>query len=89
MDGLGTNESLSGWIGLANERWMKFFLEAKVHHTSMSALGHCLLTLFLRKSMPSKPAKKRFFFEAMCTRDERCKEVIETAWDPLNGNLEF
>jgi len=63
---------------VANERWMEFFLEAKVHHTLMSALGHCLLTLFLRKSMPSKPMKKRFFFEAMCTRDERCKEVIET-----------
>lgn len=55
----------------------------------MSALGHCLLTIFLRKSLPSKPVKKRFFFEAMCTRDERCKELIETTWDPLNGNLEF
>lgn len=25
----------------------------------------------------------------MCTRDERCKEIVETTWDPLNGNLEF
>ena len=26
-------------------------------------------------------------FEAMWTREEGCKEVIEASWDPLNANL--
>ena len=48
---------------------------------------HCLLALFLRKKAPQKKVKKRLFFEAMWVRDERCKEVIEGAWDPLRADV--
>nr|POF00029.1 hypothetical protein CFP56_41859 [Quercus suber] len=33
-----------------------------------------------------KPGKRRFLFEAMWTRDERCREVVELAWNPLGGD---
>ena len=65
------------------------FIEAQVHHISMSVSDHCLLALFLRKKTPPKPTKKIFFFEAMWARDDRCKEVIEEAWDPLRPNDEI
>ncbi|XP_050242088.1 uncharacterized protein LOC126691051 [Quercus robur] len=67
---------------VANEEWMKIFPEAKVHNVSMSASDHCLLVLFLKKNQYRKRGKKRFFFEAMWTKEEECKEVIEMAWDP-------
>ena len=34
---------------VANDEWIKFFPEAKVHHISMSASDHCLLSLHLKK----------------------------------------
>jgi len=71
---------------VANEKWLELYPEAKVYHNSMSTLDHCLLSLWLRKRQPSRPIKKRFFFKAMWTRDERCRGVIESTWDPLNGN---
>ena len=62
------------------------FIEAQVHHISMSVSDHCLLALFLKKRTPPKSVKKRFFFEAMWARGNRCKEVIEGSWDPLRPN---
>ena len=47
------------------------------------------LALFLRKKAPPKKVRKKFFFEAMWTRDERCKEVIEGAWDPLQADVDI
>nr|POE75657.1 hypothetical protein CFP56_42805 [Quercus suber] len=73
---------------VANEKWMEIYPEAKVHHISMLTSDHCLLSLWLRKRKPSRLMKKRFFFEAIWTRDERCREVIESAWDLLNRNQE-
>ena len=74
---------------VANEKWTELYPEAKVYHKSMSTSDHCLLSLWLRKRQPSRSTKKRFFFEAMSTRDEQCRGVIESAWDPLNGNPEL
>nr|POE82897.1 hypothetical protein CFP56_14177 [Quercus suber] len=68
---------------VANEGWRALFPEAMVFHVSMPASDHCLLELSLKKRGHPKPTKKRFFFESMWTRDDRCREVIETAWDPL------
>ena len=68
---------------VANKGWLARFSEAQVHHISPAASDHCLLALFLRKKAPPKALRKRFLFEAMWTRDDRCKEVIEGAWDPL------
>ena len=90
----------NGWFGdqqtlirldrvVANEGWLVRFSEAQVHHISMAALDHCLLALFLRKKVPPKKVRKRFFFEAMWTRDDRCKKVIEGAWDLLWANVDI
>ena len=74
---------------VANEGWLANFSEAQVHHISMAASDHCLLALFLRKKAPPKKVRKRFFFEAMWIRDERCKEVIEGAWNPLRVDVDI
>ena len=71
---------------VANEEWLSLFPEAKVFHRSMAASDHCLLSLSLRVRSPRSVVKRRFMFEEMWTREEGCKEVIETAWDPLNCN---
>ena len=71
---------------VANEEWRKMFPEARVIHGAMAASDHCLLNLSLRQRVQRKGSRKRFMFEAMWTREESCREVIEAAWDPLNAN---
>ncbi|XP_030970964.1 uncharacterized protein LOC115991409 [Quercus lobata] len=74
---------------VASESWIKLFPEASVHHFSMSISNHCLLTLFLHWRQPHKPVRKRFFFEAMWTRESGCREVIVEAWDPLRRDSKY
>nr|POE68984.1 hypothetical protein CFP56_41154 [Quercus suber] len=71
---------------VANKGWMSMFPEASVHHFSMSISDHCLLALSLKRSQPRKPIRKRFMFEAIWTREEGCKDVIEATWDPLRSS---
>lgn len=74
---------------VAKEEWRGLFPEANVHHVSMSTADHCLLVLWLERKLRPRPPKKRFLFEAMWSRDERCKQVIEDAWDPLRVDPNF
>ena len=67
---------------VVNEAWSLMFPDAKVHHVSMSSLDHYLLALFLNKDHHQRRGKKQFFFEAMWTQVEECKEIVELAWDP-------
>ena len=71
---------------VANEEWLNLFPEAKVYHRAMVASNHCLLSLSLRMRGLKRAVKRRFMFEEMWTREEGYREVIETAWDPLNCN---
>nr|POE60431.1 hypothetical protein CFP56_45632 [Quercus suber] len=68
---------------VASKSWIDNFSDASVHHVSMSISDHCLLSLFLHRRLPRKPARKRFLFEAMWIREAGCREVIEEVWDPL------
>ncbi|KAK7860942.1 hypothetical protein CFP56_029135 [Quercus suber] len=68
---------------VASESWLDRFPNASVHHVSMSISDHCLLSLCLHRRKPRKPARKRFFFEAMWTREAGCRELIEDVWDPV------
>ena len=63
----------------ANESWKEGFPNMTVHHVSMAAFDHCLLVLGLKGSKPHGKTSKRFFFEAMWTREAGCKEEIELA----------
>ena len=56
---------------------------------SLSISDHCLLVLSIKRRQPQKPAKKRFFFEEMWTREDSCREIVESAWDPLRVDPEF
>ena len=64
---------------VANEEWRRIFPEAMVHHVSMIASNHFLLMMSMKKRNLNKLRKKKFFFEKMWTRDERCKEIVEMA----------
>ena len=72
---------------VANEDWLRLHPEANVHHFSMSISDHCMLVLALKRNQPRKPMKKRFMFEAMWTREEGCREIIESVWDPLSCDV--
>ena len=65
------------------------FPEASVHHLAMFASNHCMIVLYQKRKNPTRPAKRRFMFEAMWTRDERCRQIIENAWDPLRDDTNF
>ena len=71
---------------VANKEWLSLFPVAKVFHRSMAASDHCLLSLSFRMRGLKRAVKRRFMFEEMWTREEGYREVIETAWDPLNCN---
>ena len=68
---------------VVNNDWLRLYPEASVQHCSISISDHCLLVLALKRSQEKKSTKKRFMFEAMWTREEGCREVIESVWDPL------
>ena len=74
---------------VANGKWLEQFPDAQVHHVAMFASDHCMLALYLTKKKRTKPTKRRFVFEAMWARDERCREVIERAWDPFRECGDF
>ena len=67
---------------VATEDWMNLFPEVRVRHVAMSISDHCLLMLTLKHKQTQKQGRKYFFFEAMWTRDERCREIVEVAWEP-------
>ena len=64
---------------VANDGWMVMFPEASVYHFSMLVSDPCLLALALKHNQPRKPLKKCLLFEAMWTREEGCREVVESA----------
>ena len=74
---------------VANEEWMSMFPKASVFHCSMSISNHCLLALSLKRRQPRKPMRKRFMFEAMWTREDGCRDIIEAAWDPLENSVVY
>ena len=55
----------------------------------MSSSDHCSLILALKVGQKKKPIRKRFFFEAMWVREAGCREVVEEAWDPYQGDEEY
>ena len=67
---------------VATEEWMDLFPEVRVRHVAMSVSDHCMLMLTLKHKQPQRRGRKCFFFEAMWTREERCREIVEEAWEP-------
>ena len=74
---------------VVSESWIGIYPKAGVNHFSMSISDHCLLSLSLHRRQPRKPAKKRFFLEAMWTREVGCRELIEEVWDPVRRDSGF
>nr|POE90913.1 hypothetical protein CFP56_58508 [Quercus suber] len=74
---------------VANEDWVRRFPEVRVFHYAMSISDHSLVKLCLHKGWNQVKPKKRFMFETIWTRDNRCREVVEMAWDSVSGNAEL
>ena len=68
----------------ATPDWINQFMNTKVHHLTESTSDHCIL-LVSNENSPSKPHNRRFHFEAMWTKREDCREVIDTTWN--NGEI--
>ncbi|XP_050245813.1 uncharacterized protein LOC126693715 [Quercus robur] len=64
----------------ASSEWLNHFKDPIVHHLVESTSDHCILIT----TDPSRPVNKRnrrFHFEAMWTKRDDCKEVIDAAWN--------
>ena len=64
---------------LANTEWIGNFEGARVYHLVDSTSDHC--ALFFTNS-PSQYASnvKRFHFEALWSKNEECRNIIESSW---------
>ena len=66
---------------VGTEEWMNLFPKERVRHVAMSISDHCLLMLTLKRKQTQKRGRKHFFFEALWTRNERFREIVEVAWE--------
>ena len=63
----------------AMQSWIDNYKEARVHHIVDSTSDHFALLIsdFVAYQMPRR---RRFHFEAMWTKKEECRDIIEAAW---------
>ena len=64
---------------LATPKWIEKFEGMRVYHLVDSTSDHCALLLTASPPQRSSYAK-RFHFEALWTKNEACREVIESSW---------
>ena len=64
---------------LANTEWIGNFEGARVYHLVDSTSDHC--ALFFTNSPPQHVSNaKRFHFEALWSKNEECRNIIESSW---------
>ena len=82
---------------LATSDWLTTFPTVKLYHLSSSAFDHCPLALHFVRRKKKLKYHKPFRFESMWLKNEKCKEVVQRAWEegllrnsafPLNSCLE-
>lgn len=64
---------------LANIVWIEKFEGVRVYHLINSTSDHC--GLLLTNSPPQRVSNvKHFHFEALWTKNEECRDIIESSW---------
>ena len=63
----------------ATQSWVENYKEARVHHIVDSTSDHFAL-LILDSTIYQLPRRRRFHFEAMWTKKEGCRNIVEAAW---------
>ena len=71
---------------LATPDWIDYFKEVKVHHLVVPTSDHCALLITDAKGAQKSSNRRRFQFEAMWTRRDDCKDIIQEVW---NGSQEI
>ena len=65
---------------LATLEWIDHYKDIKVHNLVESTSNHCALLIF-DATIQKHPNRRRFQFEAMWTKREECKDIIQEEWD--------
>ncbi|XP_075658762.1 uncharacterized protein LOC142628578 [Castanea sativa] len=65
---------------LATPDLIDLYKDIKVHHLVESTSDHCVL-LISNATVQKYPNSRRFLFEAMWTKREECKDIIQEVWD--------
>ena len=65
---------------LATLEWIDHYKDIKVHNLVESTSNHCAL-LISDATIQKHPNRRRFQFEAMWTKREECKDIIQEEWD--------
>ncbi len=60
--------------------WISEFDGASVQHLAWQNSDHCLVLLSIPDVITVRRNKKVFRFEAMWTKEEECRQVIDSAW---------
>ena len=71
---------------LASANWFSGFDGSVVSHLAMQNSDHCPLLLTVPNAIPVTKRKKIFHFEALWTKDVRCREVIDQGWSSIVPN---
>ena len=69
----------------ATSNWIEKFGEVRVNHLVDSTSDHCALYVVDPKT-PKQPRTRRFHFEAMWTKNDECRNIIEATWS-IAGNV--
>ena len=66
---------------LATPDWVDHYKDLKVHHLVKSTSDHYTLLITNAIVVQKYPNRCRFQFEAMWTKREECKDIIQEVWD--------
>ena len=63
----------------ASSEWRQHYSQARVIHVVDSTSDHCALIL-TDQQFPQRHKQKRFHFEAVWIRHEKCREIVQETW---------
>ena len=85
-DGVRIHERLDR--ALATLEWVRLFPLVKLYHLSSPVSNHAPLVLRMVLNPWGRKQKKLFRFESMWLKDQRCKQVVNDAWQKGLSSVE-
>lgn len=72
--------------GVANEEWLRCFLDAVIHHLSHSSSDHCPIWISL-EPRAINVRQRSFKFEPWWKLEEYFEQEVSTLWQTGNGDI--